>query len=198
MEKTCCCCCSFAGLVETCSSCGNSASRPNSAFNGTAQFGQRNGLADTVAHADLLVHFTLGCAVAGCDCDDGHLLVDFKDWMLGRSLADRGCGLDACEFRHVNVHEDEVELFLAESLQCFYARGHHGRNLDRVGKVMLEHAGKNRQVDVIVIHNHDFDLVVGVGQLQQVKLEREVLQAVHAHGWRGRGSGRRYGRHGDG
>ena len=143
------------------SSCGNTASRLGGILDCRAQLGKGNGLAHTVAHANLLVHLTLGCAVASCDCDNGHLLVGLKDGMLGRSLADRGCGLDACEVRHVNVHQDEVDFFLAKPLKGINARGHHCGNLDCIGKVMLEHAGEDGEVNIVVINDHDLDLAVG-------------------------------------
>ena len=102
-------------------------------------------------------------------------------------IADRGGGLDTREDGHINVHEDEVDLVLGELVEGGEARVLDRGELDGVGKVLVEEAGEDGQVDRVIVDDHDLDLArLGGGGLVVV-----LKVTLNAHGRRGgRGDGR--------
>lgn len=129
----------------------------------------------------MLIELLLLCAIAGRDSNNGHIPVVLKNGILGCILANGNGGLDAGEDRHVNVHEDEVELLCGERLKSLDTRGHEDRQLDNVGKVLFEHARENGKIDRVIVDNHDLDLALI--QLQgRVEAESMAVDAVDAHG----------------
>lgn len=101
------------------------------------------------------------------------------------AAADGSGGLDAREDGHVDVHENEVDLVLGEPVEGRDARVHDRGELNSVGKVLVEEAREDGQVDGVVVDDHDLDFA---GLLRDI-----AVDAGHAHGGGGRRAGGRDG-----
>lgn len=135
----------------------------------------------------MLIELPLLCTIAGRDSNDGYVPVVLEDGVLRGVLANGNCGLDAGEDRHVNIHENEVEFFCGEPFEGLDTRGHDDRPLDNIGKVLFEHAREDREVDRVIVNNHDLDLAQLIQLQGRVKTKGvEAVDAVDTHGRRGR------------
>ena len=103
------------------------------------------------------------------------------------TVTDGSGGLDAGQDGHINVHQNQVDLVLAELIKSRDTRVHDRSQLDGVGKMLVEKSREDAEVDSVVVDDHDLDLAHG---LLNKRLLEIAVDALHAHSRGGRGAGR--------